>query len=122
MSKYNLEVDEDQLKYITKALDFFARIQTGQLSELSNPYMVPLPEADYKDVNILLQGLKGIMYPDLPEKAYYSIRSKFVSDEIRQMIDIYEVIRYHIDTTEDKRKPVQWSSEKVPPKISKKEE
>ena len=122
MTKYNLEVDDDQLKHITKALDFFARIHTGQLSELSNPYMVPLPEADYEDVDVLLGALKEIMYPDLPEKAYYSIRSKRISDEIRQIIDIYEVIRYQINTKKDKRKPFHWSSEKIPPKISKLEE
>ncbi len=118
MSKYNLEIDEDQLKYISKALDFYARINTGQLSELSNPYMITLPEADYQDIEILLKGLKKIMYPDLPENAFYSIRSKLISDEIRQIIDIYEVIRHGIDTTENKRKPIQWSSEKEPPKIS----
>ena len=51
MSKYTLEVDSEQLKHISKALDFFARIQTGQVSELVNPYMLPLPDADYKEVS-----------------------------------------------------------------------
>jgi len=119
MNKYVLEVDEEQLKYIAKTLDFFARIQTGQLSELSNPYMVTLPEADYNDVDLLLQTLKKIMYPNLPETAFYSLKSKAISDDIRQIVDIYEIIRFCIDTKEDKRKPIQWSSEREPPKISK---
>ena len=61
MSKYNLEVDSEQLKHISKALDFFARIQTGQISELVNPYMIPLPDADYKEVDSLLKELKKQM-------------------------------------------------------------
>lgn len=118
MTQYLLELDEDQLQLVSQALDFFARIQTGQISELVNPYMVPLPDADYKEVEALVLSLKQQMFPLLPEKAYYSIRSKHIPDTVRQMIDIYESIRFH--SGDEKQKPFNWSSEKRLPKIIKK--
>ena len=128
MCDYILELDEDQLKHIAKALDFYARIQTGQLSELVNPYMVPLPNSDYTDVDEKVNALKKSMFPDLPDGAYYSIKSSYIPDEVRQIIDIYEVIRYHfilnnenIDIEKEKKlKPINWSSEKTLPVLKKK--
>lgn len=124
---YILKLDKEQLQHISKALDFYARIQTGQVSELVNPYMVPLPNADYKDVSETVKTLKKHMFPDLPDGAYYSIRSKHISDAVRQMIDIYEVIRYQFlmeseEKSEEKEKqlkPVNWSSEKKLPVLRK---
>jgi hypothetical protein len=122
MTKYILEIDEDQLKHISKSLDFYARIQMGQVSEFANPYMVPLPNADYIDVETKLKELKEHMFPDLPADAYYSVKSKHISDDIRQMIDIFEVIKYEMITEEDdKFKPFHWSSEKDLPKLTSKE-
>ncbi len=126
MSKYTLEVDSEQLKHISKALDFYARIQTGQVSELVNPYMVPLPDADYKEVDELLKTLKKQMFPELPEGAFYSIKSKHISDQTRQMIDIFEVIRYQLmsesdspEVVEKNVKPFHWAAEKPLPTIIK---
>lgn len=126
MPDYILELDKDQLKHISRALDFFARIQTGQISELVNPYMVPLPNADYKEVETLLTELKHQMFPDLPEGAFYSIKSKHIPDNVRQMIDIFEVIKQqlmldndNIEIDEKDIKPFHWSSEKELPKLIK---
>ncbi len=126
MSKYTLEVDSEQLKHISKALDFYARIQTGQVSELVNPYMVQLPDADYKEVDEMLKTLKKRMFPELPEGAFYSIKSKHISDQTRQMIDIFEVIKYQIMSESDSKevveknvKPFHWSVEKPLPVVIK---
>lgn len=126
MSKYTLEVDNEQLKHISKALDFFARIQTGQVSELVNPYMVPLPDADYKEVDVLLKDLKKQMFPELPEGAFYSIKSKYISDQVRQMIDIFEVIRHQLmmdsdnqEVVEKNIKPFHWATDKPLPVVKK---
>lgn len=126
MSKYTLEVDSEQLKHISKALDFYSRIQTGQLSELVNPYMVSLPEAEYKEVDKILKELKKQMFPNLPDGAFYSIKSKHISDSVRQMIDIFEVIRYNIITNSDNlelsdkvSKPFHWASDKPLPIVEK---
>lgn len=128
MSDYILEVDEDQLKLISKALDFYARIQTGQISEITNPYMVPLPDADYSNVEKLMCELKTVMFPNLPADAFYSIKSKQIPDEVRQMVDIYEVIRHQLilnksdeEKTEKEKlsRPFNWSSEKQLPTIYK---
>lgn len=126
MSKYTLEVDSEQLKHISKALDFYARIQTGQVSELVNPYMVQLPDADYKEVDEMLKTLKKRMFPELPEGAFYSIKSKHITDQTRQIIDIFEVIRYQIMSESDSKevveknvKPFHWSAEKPLPIVTK---
>ena len=121
MSNYILEVDEEQLKHISKALDFYARIQTGQVSELVNPYMVALPDSDYKEVENILRDLKKHMFPNLPENAFYSIKSKHIQDPVRQLVDIFEVIRYELlsDEEEDIKKPFNWSSQKSLPTLKK---
>ncbi len=119
-------MDVEQLKHISKALDFYARIQTGQISELVNPYMVPLPDADYKEVDVLLKNLKKQMFPELPEGAFYSIKSKYISDQVRQMIDMFEVIRHQLmgeseipEVLEKNVKPFHWSADKPLPSLKK---
>lgn len=125
MSNYRLLVDDSQLNHISKALDFYARIQMGQISEMVNPYMVPLPSCNYDEITPLITELKTKMFPDLPKNAYYSIKSSQLSDEVRQMVDIYEVIRFQLiadnetELKENDMKPFNWSSEKLLPVIEK---
>jgi len=123
LTDYILELDEDQLKLISKALDFYARIQTGQISELVNPYMVTLPNANYADVDEKIKELKLAMFPDLPEESHFSLRSKYIPDDVRQILDIFEVIRFNLSQDENERnlKPIHWSSEKKLPLLKKKE-
>lgn len=133
-NKYQITLEKEQLEVISKALDLFARVQMGQVSELTNPYLIPLPDADYSDVETKIIELKKAMFPNLPEKSYYSIKSKYISDTIRQAVDIYEVIRHQlamdsyeppIDDPEHKpdgamyKNPFHWSSELDLPKIEK---
>lgn len=121
--KYNLTVDSEQLQHIAKALDFYTRIQLGQLSELTNPYMLPLQDTDYETVKLLIKELKQQMFPELPEDKYHSIRSKKANDDLRQIVDIYETIRYTLaqETKEPNNipKPYHWSGEKDLPKLIK---
>lgn len=117
MSQYSIELDIEQLELIKKSLDFFARMNLGQLSELSNPYMITLPDAEYSDISEQLQNLKNTMFPNLPEKSYYSIKSKMISDDIRQVVDIFETINYAVSP--EKNKPWHWSTEKNLPIIKK---
>jgi hypothetical protein len=124
---YVLELDSDQLQLISKSLDFYARIQTGQISELINPYMVPLDNADYTNVAEKVNDLKQSMFPDLPIDAHFSIKSPRMPDTIRQMVDICEVIRYGLlvtynstpDTENPISKPRSWSVEKNLPVLKK---
>ena len=85
---YILEVDEDQLKDVSKALDFYSKIQMGYLAELVNPYMIALPDADYALVDEKIKDLKKSMFPNLPENAYFSIRSKHIPDNIKPAISL----------------------------------
>ena len=128
MNNYQIEATEAQLELIMKALDFHSRIQMGQVSELTNPYSIPLPNADYDDVTTQILELKKLMFPDLDAKAYYSIKSKILSDDIRKEVDILDVIRHQLawdKTTEEKpegiqyKKPMNWSNESELIKIKK---
>ena len=120
MNNYTIEANEAQLELIMKALDFYSRIQMGQISELTNPYMIQLPNADITDVDEQLLKLKKSMFPELDARSFYSIKTKKIPDTIRQTVDILDVIRHRIawdNTTEEKpsgmkyNKPIQWSNE-----------
>lgn len=115
MNKFKIELDEEQLTIIQKSLDFYSRINLGQLTELTNPYMVSLPDANYNNIEDLLMNLKTQMFPTLPEKSYFSIRSKQISEPIRQAVDIFETINYVLNP--EKNKPFHWSTEKDLPNI-----
>lgn len=119
---YILEVDEDQLKHISKALDFYSKIQMGYLAELVNPYMIALPDADYALVDEKIKDLKKSMFPNLPENAYFSIRSKHIPDNIKQMVDIVDVINHQLkidNNVPQLNKPFHWSNEKDLPILKK---
>lgn len=128
MSKYQLDASKEQFELIIKALDFYSRVQMGQVSELTNPYYLPLPDADYSDVEKKVLDLKKSMFPDLDDKSYYSIKSKKLPDSIRQSVDLMDIIRYRLyldSTSEDKleniqyQKPYHWSNEVDLAKIKK---
>ena len=117
---YQLEASEAQLKLIIKALDFYSRVQMGQVSELTNPFSLPLENADYTDVDKKVSDLKQSMFPDLDSNSYYAIKSKKLPDSVRQSVDIMEVLRHRLswdNTTEESptgiqyQKPFQWSNE-----------
>jgi len=123
MSKYILEASDKQLEILVKALDFYSRIQMGQVSELTNPYVIPLPDADYSDVETKVFDLKKTMFPDLDSKSYYSLNSKRLPDTVRQAVDLMETINYKISEPVEgiqSTKPFHWSSEMDLPKIKKK--
>jgi hypothetical protein len=120
MDCYQIEATKEQLELIMKALDFHSRIQMGQVSELTNPYSIPLPNTNYTKVENKIIDLKQIMFPELKEKEFYSIKSKKLSDSIRQEVDILDVIRYKLawDTTTEEnpsgsqfKPPLKWSNE-----------
>lgn len=119
MAEYSVSVSKEQLALIAKALDFYTRIQLGQVSEITNPFVINLPDADYKNVETILKELKKAMFPNLEYKEYYSVKSKLISESVRQSIDIYEAIDIAIH---DKDKtPIQLSNESTQIKIQKKE-
>jgi len=120
MDNYTIEANTAQLELMMKALDFYSRIQMGQLSELTNPYIIQLPDADYSDVDEQLLKLKKSMFPELDDRTFYSIKTKKIPDTIRQTVDILDVIRHQIawDTSKEESptgmkydKPIRWSNE-----------
>ena len=118
MTRYNLELNEKQIELIMKSLDFYSRIQMGQISELVNPFVLPLPDANYDNVEELISKLKKTMFPNLELDSYYAIKSNHIPDSTRQMIDIMEVIRYNLNDKKGTR-PYQWSNELDAPSVTK---
>jgi len=128
MNNYSIEANTAQLELIMKALDFYSRIQMGQISELTNPYIIQLPDADYSDVDEQLIKLKKSMFPELDARTFYSIKTKKIPDTIRQTVDILDVIRHRIAWDESKEEattgmkyntPIHWSNEHELIKIKK---
>lgn len=128
MNKYTVELNSEQLELVMKALDFYSRIQMGQVSELTNPFVIQLPNADYSNVDDQLLSLKKSMFPELDAKTFYSIKTKKIPDTIRQTVDILDVMRHKLawdNTTEEKptgikyNKPIHWSNEHDLIKITK---
>ena len=120
MNNYQIEATEAQLELIMKALDFYSRIQMGQVSELTNPFAIQLPDADYSQVDEQLLKLKKSMFPALDAKTFYSIKTKKIPDSIRQLVDILDVIRHKLAwdklIEEEPKgmqyaKPIHWSYE-----------
>jgi len=130
---YQLEATKDQFELILKSLDFYSRIQMGQVSELANPSIIPLPSADYAELEEKINIIKKAMFPELEEHEYFSVQSKKIPDTIKQTIDMIEVIKYQFKlampptaTTEldinKLKKPYHWSSEQELVKFKQKEQ
>ena len=60
------------------------------------------------------------MFPDLE---HYPIKSKLLTDEVRQIVDMYESINYALSLNNGEptklQKPLQWSKEIAPMVIKK---
>lgn len=97
MKKFSLEINSAQAKIIVEALDFYSRIQSGQLSELTNVCSGPLQQLitieQSEDAEQLLGPIKKILFPNL-QGQFYGITNKIdLPDSARVSYDIKRVIR-----------------------------
>lgn len=89
---YNLQVNEEQLAMIQKALDLYSRLGIGQVEELANPFTSPYPIVSEKGKEILKEFKKEV-FPELDSGAYYSIFSKEAPENAKIGYDLIQVIR-----------------------------
>ena len=87
MKKYNLELNEEQIKEVMKALDFYTRISIGQLQHLKY-----LKDGASENTLTLLQKE---MFPNLTGLHHsLGIHNKENSESVRVCYDIYKQIHY----------------------------
>ena len=97
--KVNIEVSEEQAKLILKALDFYGRVQLGQLEELlsfSSPIRERLSSKDLTESRFLLDKIKKDIF-GLESNSFFSIMNKNeVPEEARLGYDMIQVLRNKI--------------------------
>ena len=97
--KVSIEVSEEQAKLILKALDFYGRIQLGQLEELlsfSSPIRDRLISKDLTESRFLLDKIKKDIF-GLESNSFFSIMNKNeVPEEARLGYDMIQVLRNKI--------------------------
>lgn len=111
MRKYTLsDLLPEQARAISNALEFYARIRTGQINEIismfrrSIPASVKVPAENLDEAEGLLRQVKRLLFPDLSPDASYGIRS--APDEAsKTCYDIHQVIRHRLAWDEDPVSP-----------------
>lgn len=99
MAKYSIEVTEDQLKVLSKACEFYARIAMGQFNEIIWNFLVPNVKAkdfcERRDIaqHFLLKAREQI-YPELHGIGHSYGIGKFKDADMA--FDIYQVTRIHL--------------------------
>lgn len=99
MAKYNLEVTEDQLKVLSRACEFYARIAMGQFKEIVWNFLDFRLEVDEyckrRDLaeHYLLKAREQI-YPELHGFGHSYGIGKFKNADMA--FDIYQVSRIHL--------------------------
>lgn len=98
-AEYVLEMTEKQAEVISAALEIYARIGIGQLSEvLEHPDVTRAliaSRADRGELEKLMAELKASLF-GLKENASFSIMSERVNDRNRVAWDIRNVIRHRL--------------------------
>ena len=90
MKKYNLELNEEQVKQVLEALDFYSRISIGQLQELKE-----ISSSASKET---LTKLQKEMFPSLTGLHHsFGIAGKYAPEEAKICYDIYKQIHYVFD-------------------------
>lgn len=95
MKKYQLEVNETQLRIIEQALEVLSRIGTKQ-------YHIALEQIETKDtfglgyetLQILERIIRKAEELNMPNNASYGIHSPEISDKFRVAWDMIQVFRY----------------------------
>lgn len=113
---FSLELNEEQLKIISKALDIFVQLNQGQVLSILNPYLVSFEDADYHEAKDKALELKTILFPELEELALYTIRSKKVPHEAKVAADISAVLDHTLKPSDTK--PEFICNDVTPPKIT----
>jgi hypothetical protein len=92
---YTLNINEQQAKVISNALDLYMRIGMGQLTEiLQHPTI--MAARDVKDIPAVeanLRQVKSLIFKDLPKGVYHSVLSEKIDDSNRVAYDLCQIVR-----------------------------
>ena len=117
--KIKLELDEQQLKLISKSLDFYSRIGIGQFKEvISHPTFEKIIYENHKknwseihntrDIaeDILHNGFRVLTNSEIPRNGSYGIHNKKVDESCREAYDLHQDIRHYFWTQNENRSPI----------------
>lgn len=99
-NKYAISnLDKDTLRILTRALELYIRLSTGELDEVDRAMVWDFGRSntDTEGKKAVLQHLKNMYFPDLIKGGYYSITSSKVPEQVKIMYDLYYSIRHEID-------------------------
>ncbi len=97
------ELSDDELRSIMSVCDIIGRVMMGQVIEILelSGMRFNLNPVDRPH----LYNLKNLMFPELPNNGYYSVHSTEISDKVRQLFDIYQVIRHYLSWRDEDNTP-----------------
>ena len=119
MKQYALTANENQLRVLINALDFYSRIGMGQLEELVHTakFNNVFPKEGSIDVELVAERIVKALKPLLgfPADGHFSITNKNVIDDYRIAWDIQKVVRHQLwlDNT-DRNEAVVDAAEPTP--------
>ena len=112
--KYNIEVNEEQLKIIFDSVDLYSRLKCGQLKEIKNIFYDKT--LDRESVDYALQQLKILLFTDLTDNEYYGIYENRTPEESKIGYGISKFCKHQLHKDDE-----SWSVYKdYPSEISKK--
>lgn len=79
-----------------RALELYARIGMGQLSDLEQHHAFMTRDYDYRKVRDLFDSIKSEVFTDLYRGQYYGIRHEGTHESSKEAYDIYQVIRHKL--------------------------
>lgn len=99
---YVIEVTDEQLRTISQALDFWARVQIGQTDEISQMFRWRILSQKGEDasdfvlnkIEDLCQELHSLAFPELDSPySYHSINSPEVPPQVRIAVEMIQKFR-----------------------------
>lgn len=94
--KWSLEINHEQALVLKNALDFYSRIQMGQLEEVYHVAVMALNKyksVSREDMDRAVRQLKKVLFPELMENSSHGIHSEKINDLARVAWDLQQVIR-----------------------------
>ena len=90
MKKYLLEITDEHIPSLLKALEFYTRFKMGQFGTVFEEY----PKLGWDDRQNIHQYIRQYVLKDMPVNASYGVFSPELDEDAKISHDIYQVIRH----------------------------
>jgi hypothetical protein len=90
MKKYTLELSEEHIQPLLRALDTFTRLQMGQFNIVFEMF----PELDYASRDLVHKLIRTVVLKDIPMNASLGVFSPELPMDAKIAFDIYQTIRH----------------------------